>query len=98
MLSQDELRRLNAIERQLQASDPDFVHLLTRWPTPARGRWAMAAAVLTAVAGTLGIIVGLLAFSPALVVPSGFVTLAGWTWVFRRARRARPGDQPTGAG
>lgn len=98
MLSQNELRRLNAIERQLQASDPDLVHLLTRWPTSARGRRAMAAAVFTAVAGTLGILLGLLALSPALVVSSAFVTLAGWTWVFRRARRAAPGDPTRGAG
>ena len=87
MLSQDDRRRLDAIERQLQASDPDLAHLLTHWQAPARERWAMAAAVTTVVVGTLGILVGLVVLVPALAVLSGFVTLAGWIWVLRRAGR-----------
>lgn len=91
MLNQDERRRLDAIERELQASDPDLAHLLIRRPTPARDRWAMAAAVATIVAGTIGVLLGILALAPVLAVWSGLVTLAGWTWVYRRSRRAGGG-------
>jgi hypothetical protein len=91
MLNQNERRRLTAIERQLQASDPDLAHLLTHWPTPARTRWAMAAAVTTIAVGTLGILLGVLALAPLLIFWSAFVALVGWTWVHRRAHRiARP--------
>lgn len=70
MLSQDDRRRLDAIERQLNASDPDLVHLLTHWPTPARARCATAAAGATIVAGTPGFLIGVLALKPTLVVCS----------------------------
>jgi hypothetical protein len=91
MLNENDRRRLDAIEQQLQDTDPDLAHLLTHFPTPARARWAMAAALSTAVVGTLGIVLGLLALAPVLVIWSGLMTLAGWTWAYRCARRtARP--------
>ena len=91
MLNQNERRRLDAIERQLQASDPDLAHLLTHWPTPARTRWAMAAAATTIAVGTLGILLGVLALAPLLIFWSAFMALAGWTWVDRHTHRvARP--------
>jgi hypothetical protein len=94
MLNQNERRRLNAIERQLQASDPDLAHLLTHWPTPARTRWAMAAAATTIAVGAFGILLGVLALAPLLIFWSAFVALAGWTWVYRHSHRiARPRTQ-----
>jgi hypothetical protein len=36
MLNQNDRRRLDEIEQQLKASDPDLAHLLTHWPMPAR--------------------------------------------------------------
>jgi DUF3040 family protein len=94
MLNQNERRRLNAIERQLPASDPGLAHLLTHWPTPARTRWAMAAAATTIAVGTFGILLGVLALAPLLIFRSAFMALAGWTWVYRHSHRiARPRTQ-----
>jgi hypothetical protein len=91
MFSHNERRRLDAIERQLQASDPDLAHLLTRWPTPARTRWAMAAAATAIAVGALGILLGVLALAPLLIFWSVFMAFAGWTWVYRHSHRiARP--------
>jgi cbb3-type cytochrome oxidase subunit 3 len=42
---------------------------------------------MTVVFGTLGVVLGMLLFSPLLAVFSGFVMIAGWTWVYRRSRR-----------
>jgi hypothetical protein len=88
MLNQDDRRRLDEIEQQLQASDPDLAHLLSHWPMPARARWAMAAALTTAVVGTLGIVLGVMALAPVLVICSAIMTVAGWTWGYRCARRS----------
>jgi DUF3040 family protein len=87
MLNQNDRRRLEAIEQQLQASDPDLAHLLTRWPSSSRARWVMAAALTTAVLGTLGIVLGVMALSPVLLIWSVIITGGGWTWVYRCARR-----------
>jgi hypothetical protein len=87
MLSHDDRRRLEAIEHQLQADDPDLARRLAHWPAPARARWAMAAAVTTAVLGTLGLLLGIASLSPALVVFSGVVMVGGWMWVYRRSRQ-----------
>jgi hypothetical protein len=94
MLSQDDRRRLNAIEQQLRASDPDLAHLLAHWPVRPRSRWARAAAVLAIVLGTLGVLAGLITFSPTLVLVFGAMAVAGWVGVLRRGRRRdpRPGD------
>jgi hypothetical protein len=93
MLNQDDRRRLNAIEQQLTASDPDLAHLLTHWPAPPRERWAKGAAVLTIVVGTLGVLVGLITFIPVLVLLFGSVTLAGWILLWRRRRRSEGGGE-----
>jgi Flp pilus assembly protein TadB len=93
MLNQDDRRRLDAIEQQLRASDPDLAHLLTHWPTRPRERWARAAAVFAIVLGTLGVVAGLITFSPTLVLVFGAMGAAGWVWVLRcgRHRDPRPG-------
>lgn len=88
MLNQNDRRRLDEIEQQLQAGDPDLAHLLTHWPMPARARWAMAAALTTAVVGTLGIVLGVMALAPVLVICSAIMTVAGWTWGYKCARRS----------
>jgi hypothetical protein len=88
MLNQNDRRRLNEIEQHLQASDPDLAHLLTHWPMPARARWAMAAALTTAVVGTLGIVLGVIALAPVLVICFAIMTVAGWTWGYKCARRS----------
>jgi hypothetical protein len=88
MLNQNDRRRLEAIEHQLQDSDPDLARLLTHWPKPAHARWVMAAALGIAVVGTLGLVLGIMALAPVLVIWSAIMTVGGWTWVFRRARRA----------
>jgi Protein of unknown function (DUF3040) len=90
MLSQDDRRRLNAIERQLCASDPDLAHLLTHWPMRPRQRWARASAVLAIVLGTLGVLAGLITFSPTLVLVFGAMTVAGWLGVLHCGRRRDP--------
>jgi hypothetical protein len=87
MLSHDDRRRLEAIEHQLQADDPDLAHRLAHWPAPVRARWAMAAAVVTTILGTLGLLLGIASLSPALVVFFGPVMVGGWLWVYRRSRR-----------
>ena len=88
MLNQNDRRRLNEIEQHLQAGDPDLAHLLTHWPMPARARWAMAAALTTAVVGTLGIVLGVIALAPVLVICFAIMTVAGWTWGYKCARRS----------
>jgi hypothetical protein len=89
MLNQNDRRRLNEIEQKLQASDPDLAHLLAHWPMPARARWAMAAALTIAVIGTLGIVLGIMALAPVLVICSAIMTVAGWTWGYKCARRGQ---------
>jgi hypothetical protein len=87
MLNQNDRRRLDAIEQQLRVSDPDLAHLLAHWPMPARARWAMAGALTIAVVGTLGIVLGVMALAPVLVICSVIMTVCGWTWGYRCARR-----------
>ncbi|WP_219420467.1 DUF3040 domain-containing protein [Pseudonocardia nigra] len=96
MLNQDDRRRLEAIERQLQATDPDLAHLLTHWPVPARVRWAMSTAVLTVVIGTLGVLMGMMTFSPLLILLSGSITVTGWMWLLRRRRPSQSGSSTEG--
>jgi Protein of unknown function (DUF3040) len=91
MLNQDDRRRLNAIDQHLTASDPHLAHLLTHWPAPPRERWVKVAAVLTTLVGTVGILVGLIAFSPVLVLLFGSVTLTGWILLLRRRPRSEAG-------
>ena len=92
MLNRDDRRRLEAIEQQLQASDPELARLLTNSRAPAGARFAQAAAVLTVVIGTLGLLLGMIAFSPPLVLLSVSVVVIGWIWVFR-LRRTDPGSR-----
>jgi hypothetical protein len=87
MLNQNDRRRLKAIQQQLQESDPALAHLLTTWPMSARARWVMAAALATAVVGTLGLVLGIMALAPVLVVWSAIIAVGGWGWVCRCARR-----------
>jgi ferric-dicitrate binding protein FerR (iron transport regulator) len=95
MLSQHDRRRLEAIERQLQREDPDLAHRLTRWPPSPSTRWAKATAILVVVLGALGVLLGLMLFSPALLVLSATGTLGGWSWLYRRTGRATGGTGGT---
>jgi hypothetical protein len=81
MLSHYDRRRLEAIEHQLHAADPDLAHRLTHWPAPARARWASTAAVTTIVLGALGLLLGIASLSLALMFLSGSVMAAGWILV-----------------
>jgi CHASE2 domain-containing sensor protein len=81
MLSQDDRRRLEAIEHQLRADDPDLADRLAHWPAPARERWSMTAAVMTIVLGALGLLLGIASLSLAFMFLSSCVMAAGWTWV-----------------
>jgi ferric-dicitrate binding protein FerR (iron transport regulator) len=90
MLNRDDRRRLNAIEQQLRASDPDLAHLLTHWPMRPRHRWARAGAVFAIVLGMLGVVAGLITFSPTLVLVFGAMAVAGWVGVLHCRRRCNP--------
>jgi hypothetical protein len=79
MHSQDDRRRLEAIEHQLRAEDPDLADRLAHWPAPARERWSMAAAVTTIVLGVLGMLLGIASLSLAFMFLSSCVMAAGWT-------------------
>ncbi|NMH97863.1 DUF3040 domain-containing protein [Pseudonocardia acidicola] len=87
MLNHDDRRRLEAIERQLNSEDPDLAHRLSRWPQSPAARWATATAILLIVLGTLGVLIGLTLFSPALVLVSTPGLVGGWVWLHRRTQR-----------
>jgi hypothetical protein len=85
MLSQNERRRLDAIERQLESEDPDLAHRLASRPRSPYGRWVTFLAVTAVILATLGVLLGFLLLSPAVFVPSGLLLLGAWIWLSRRA-------------
>lgn len=89
MLSHEDQRRLLAIERELEVSDPELARMLTQWPTDDREHRMTVAAMATVVLGTLGVLVGMLLLAPIVVLFSAALTFAGWTWVFAQDRAAR---------
>ncbi|WP_219420681.1 DUF3040 domain-containing protein, partial [Pseudonocardia nigra] len=88
MLSQDDQCRLRAIEQQLQSDDPDLARRLTGTPPSTPARWATTAAILVVTLAALGVLLGLLLFSPALLALSG-PSLLGWIGLRRRKRATR---------
>ena len=79
MLSHDDQRRLEAIEQQLERDDPALARLLTHWPPPTSVR-RTAIRGLLAVLGTLGILVSVLALSPALIVVALLAMTTSYAW------------------
>ena len=85
MLSQDDRRRLEEIERRLRDEDPAFARLFTRWPRRGSGMgrlWAL----LVLVVGVLGVVISLLAALPAVLLLSLAMTVTGGVWLNRRLR------------
>jgi protein-S-isoprenylcysteine O-methyltransferase Ste14 len=86
MLSHDERRRLEAIERHLQCEDPDLARHLAEG-TPAWPTHRVLTAVLL-IFGMIGTLIGLLTATPAVLIVAGIAPVcAGW-WL-HHARRAR---------
>jgi hypothetical protein len=88
MLNQNDRRRLEAIERQLQSEDPEFVRRFTEWHPPTR-RWLSWPVLLLVVSG-LGVLLALAVLSPALLLLSVSGVVAGWFWVLRNRKGAGP--------
>lgn len=88
MLSQDDDRRLKAIERQLERDDPALAHRFAQWP-PGRpaARCTTAAAMAAVVLAALGVLLGVALLNPAVLVLSVPALLASWMWMSRRVRR-----------
>ncbi|WP_412538253.1 DUF3040 domain-containing protein [Longispora sp. K20-0274] len=89
MLSQDDRRRLEAIESRLEADDPRFVARMRR-PRPRAWIWMMVGYALVGVGfPVLAAVADWPAVLPALVLA---VALAVGAWhVSRDARRRDPG-------
>jgi hypothetical protein len=83
MLSQNDRRRLEAIERHLEIDDPEFARRLSQWSPPAKPRWRSWPVLLLVVSG-LGLLGSLALLSPALFLLSLGGTAAGWIWLVRR--------------
>jgi hypothetical protein len=81
MFSQEDRRRLDAIEEQLLTDDPGLARRLS-WPTSAR-RWSRVGAITLIVSGILGMFIGVFAFSVGLVVVFLATALGGWIWLDR---------------
>ena len=91
MLSQEDRRRLAAIERQMQIDDPAFARLFTGQPASAVRRWQRAAAAVAGMLCGLAAIAGLLTGSVllfALLFVSGTAMAAAARWLVHRTRRS----------
>jgi hypothetical protein len=94
MLSHEDERRLNAIERQMRDDDPDFVRRFRRRAATAMSARRTAAAfgaailVLLGVLGLLVVVVGLVTGSIALILTGAGLTAVA-AHELRRMRRTR---------
>ena len=80
MISPQDQRRLEEIERHLLAGDPDLGRRLT-WP-PEISQWRVAGAFLLFTIGLFSLVIGLASASFRPVAISALSGLAGWVWVF----------------
>ena len=85
MLSQNDRRRLEEIERRLREEDPEFARRFTRWPPPAPGTSRLLP-VLVLVVGVLGMVMSLLVVLPAVLLLSLAATVGGGILLHRRRR------------
>jgi Flp pilus assembly protein TadB len=94
MLNQNERRRLEAIERQLEDDDPEFVRRFSHWPQQgATNGQSRLVLVVVLVIASLGVLLAIAAASPALFLGALIVGAAGWLW---QRRRNRDGAGPDG--
>jgi uncharacterized membrane protein YphA (DoxX/SURF4 family) len=85
VLSHDEERRLREIERRLLSEDPDMARRMGRPPVRRPSRLA----TLLLVVGAIGLLIGIVATSGALVVLLGLLPLAAG-YALRRRDRSGP--------
>jgi hypothetical protein len=94
MLNQNDRRRLEAIERQLQSDDPDFARRFTQWPPAVASRRPSRRLFVLVISG-FGVLLSLALLSQALFFVSAAGGAAGWVWLRRDrgdAGRAEPED------
>lgn len=87
MLSHEDRRQLEAIERNLASEDPDLAHKLTSW-RPRTWRWESVAAALLLVCALLGAAAGLLVSSLVIFVVAGVAPFVGALWMRNTGRRS----------
>lgn len=90
MLSHDDRRRLEAIERQLISDDPHLAECFDRWPPSRASRRAAFFVPLTMVLGAIGTLAGIVLWSFSVFFVFLTVLLVGLVWMVRRSRRHRP--------
>ena len=83
MLNQNDRRRLEEIERMLQAEDPEFARRFTRVPPPGSGGPRLLP-ILLLVVGVLGLMLSMLVVLPAVFLLSLAATVGGGLWLRRR--------------
>jgi hypothetical protein len=86
MLSHEERRRLEAIERHLQREDPDLARRLAEGTPACLTHGGPATALL--IFGMVGTLIGLLTATPAVLILAGIAPLYVGG-LLHRARRAR---------
>src|SRR5690606_28229216 len=81
MLNQNERRRLEAIERQLEYDDPEFARRFSHWPKrSSRKAPSRLVLVLVLVAASLGVLLAMVASIPALFLASVVAGGGCWLW------------------
>ncbi|MHA6616841.1 DUF3040 domain-containing protein [Pseudonocardia sp. DLS-67] len=84
MLSQNDRRRLEEIERRLREEDPEFARRLSRW-RPRGGGSSGLWPVLVLVVGLLGMLLSVIVVLPAVLVLAMAMTIAAGVWLHRRS-------------
>jgi hypothetical protein len=94
MLNQDDRRRLEAIERQLQSDDPEFARRFSRWSSPGAERWRRRLVLVVVVSG-FGLLLSVAVLSLPLFLVSVAGVATGWVWLRRwdRGHTGRPGPE-----
>lgn len=84
MLSQNDRRRLEEIERRLREEDPEFARRLSRW-RPRGGGLSGLWPFLVLVVGLLGMLLSVIVVLPAVLVLAMAMTIAAGVWLHRRS-------------
>lgn len=85
MLSQNDRRRLEEIERRLREEDPEFARRLSRWRPRGGGGLSGLWPVLVLVVGLLGMLLSVIVVLPAILVLAMAMTIAAGVWLHRRS-------------